>query len=187
VFGVQVWRRDPPCAWRRNKESLLHSPLTMESAAPSFHGVTAGPPDGTRSARLQDPLGTGHPGVPRDSRGTPRLARVTAGADKDQLKEYSFFFSFLSLFCNVGPVIWGVLLSRRRRPTLSAVPRLLGAAAHPGAAGCAARCGGAGTGCALHCCKNALLVSVRLGNPWELYCWRCEFVGTELRYRRPRT
>ena len=36
---MHVWRRDPPCARRRNKESLLHSPLNMESAALAFHGI----------------------------------------------------------------------------------------------------------------------------------------------------
>jgi len=29
-----------PCARHRNKESLLHSPLTTESATPAFQGIS---------------------------------------------------------------------------------------------------------------------------------------------------
>jgi len=36
---VHVWRRDPPCAQRCNKEYLLNSPLTTESSTPAFHGI----------------------------------------------------------------------------------------------------------------------------------------------------
>jgi len=39
VFGAHVWRRDPPCARRRNKEYLLNSLLTIESSALAFHGI----------------------------------------------------------------------------------------------------------------------------------------------------
>ena len=40
MFGAHVWRRDPPCARRRNKEYLLNSLLTIESLTPAFHGIT---------------------------------------------------------------------------------------------------------------------------------------------------
>ena len=39
MFGAHVWRRDPLCARRRNKEYLLNSPLTIESSTPAFHGI----------------------------------------------------------------------------------------------------------------------------------------------------
>jgi len=39
VFGAHVWRRDPPCARRHNKEYLLNSPRTIESSIPAFHGI----------------------------------------------------------------------------------------------------------------------------------------------------
>ena len=39
MFGTHVWRRDPPSARRRNKESLLNSPLTIKSSTPVFHGI----------------------------------------------------------------------------------------------------------------------------------------------------
>jgi len=41
VFGTHVWRRDPPCAQRRNKESLLHSRPTSESSVPAFRSIMA--------------------------------------------------------------------------------------------------------------------------------------------------
>ena len=41
MFGTHVWRRDPPCAWRRNKESLLNSPLTIESSILAFHSIAS--------------------------------------------------------------------------------------------------------------------------------------------------
>ena len=39
MFGAHVWRRDPPCARRCNKEYLLNSPLTIESSTPAFYGI----------------------------------------------------------------------------------------------------------------------------------------------------
>jgi len=85
---MHVWGRDPLCAWRRNKEYLLNSPLTIESSTPAFHGIVSGTPAGTHSAWLQDPLRTGLPGVPPGfPGGTPRLTRISVGADKDHLKE----------------------------------------------------------------------------------------------------
>ncbi|XP_040974405.1 uncharacterized protein LOC115353618 isoform X2 [Aquila chrysaetos chrysaetos] len=52
-----VWRSDPPCFQRCNKEYL--TPL------PNAQFVKqSGDPDGTRSARLQDPLRAGLPRVP---------------------------------------------------------------------------------------------------------------------------
>ena len=45
VFGTHVWRRDPPCARRHNKEYLLNSLPTIESSTPAFHGIISGTPD----------------------------------------------------------------------------------------------------------------------------------------------
>ena len=39
AFGAHVWRRDPPCARRRNKEYLLNSLPTIESSILAFHGI----------------------------------------------------------------------------------------------------------------------------------------------------
>ena len=44
VFNLKwqgVWRRDPLCARRHNKEYLLHSPLTIESSTLAFHGINS--------------------------------------------------------------------------------------------------------------------------------------------------
>jgi len=39
VFGAHVWRRDPPCARRHNKEYLLKSLPTTESSTPASHSI----------------------------------------------------------------------------------------------------------------------------------------------------
>ncbi|KAK4821230.1 hypothetical protein QYF61_015798 [Mycteria americana] len=79
-----------------NKVSLDVQLLTRHVSANAFQEDRRwlseeqqfGTPDGTRSAQLQDPLRTGLPRVPpRFPGGTPRLNRITAGADKDHLKE----------------------------------------------------------------------------------------------------
>jgi len=36
---MNVWRRDPPCAWHHNKEYLLNSLPTIESSILAFHGI----------------------------------------------------------------------------------------------------------------------------------------------------
>ena len=41
VFGTHVGRRDPPCAWRCNKEYLLNSLPTTESSIEAFHGSSS--------------------------------------------------------------------------------------------------------------------------------------------------
>ena len=43
MFGAHVWRRDPPCAQRRNKEYLLNNLLTTESSTPAFHSIRVVP------------------------------------------------------------------------------------------------------------------------------------------------
>ena len=40
-FGAHVWRRDPPCARRHNKEYLLNSLPTIESSIPVFLSINS--------------------------------------------------------------------------------------------------------------------------------------------------
>ena len=130
---------------------------------------------GRRTRWEQDTLG--YPGIPEG-------LLASLGSLREQTRTRSRSILFFSLSFSVLQCGTGHLGSS---PQSQETPYAERCAQAPGAAGCAARCGGAGTGCALHCCKNALLVSVRLGNPRELYCWRCGFVGTELGYGIART
>jgi len=40
VFDVHIWRRDPPCAWHRDKGYLLNNLLAIKSSTPAFHSIT---------------------------------------------------------------------------------------------------------------------------------------------------